>query len=168
MNPYLNARVIGLAIAVLVHLLQWVYYYPQLPQKMATHFNASGKADGWMSRDGLMLMNFGFLGLAVFLGYLLPWLVGFLPVSLVNVPNKPYWNTPERWPEAERRMTVALQWMGFMLYGWLIALNQLTLRANLHPPPRLGQGFLFLVVAYAVGIIAWIICLYRAFRTPRP
>lgn len=167
MSAIWNVPLMGFALVGLIHLLQWVYYYPQLPFRMATHFNGAGTADGWMSRDGLLLMNFGFLGLAVFLGYLLPWLVRFLPVSLVNVPNKAYWNTPERWSEAERRMTVALQWMGLLLYVWLIALNQLTLWANLHPPPRLGKAFLFLIVAYALGIVTWIIGLYRAFRTPR-
>lgn len=168
MIPFLNARGMALAGVVLIHLSQWIYYYPQLPNRMATHFNGVGEADGWMTRDGLTLLNLGFLGLALFLGYLLPWLMRFMPVSLVNVPNKQYWSAPERWPVAEQRIAVALQWLAVLLYSWLIAINQLTLWANLHPPPRLGTGFWYMLGAYLIGMIAWIICLYRAFRTPRP
>jgi uncharacterized membrane protein len=41
MIPFLNARVMALAGVALIHLMQGVYYYPQLPRRVATHFNGT-------------------------------------------------------------------------------------------------------------------------------
>jgi len=35
---------------VLVCLLMMAYYYPRMPQRMASHFTAEGYPDGWQSR----------------------------------------------------------------------------------------------------------------------
>ena len=31
-------------------VLQMVYFWPRMPERMASHFGISGKPDGWMSR----------------------------------------------------------------------------------------------------------------------
>jgi len=39
-----------LAVAALVFVSTHVVWLADLPDRLATHFNASGKANGWMSR----------------------------------------------------------------------------------------------------------------------
>jgi len=43
-----------------------IYLYPKMPEQMASHWNAQGKVDGYMSRFwGVFLMPFVFVGLAL-------------------------------------------------------------------------------------------------------
>lgn len=58
-------RIVGIA-AVLVSAAVGSYYYPQLPARMATHWNASGEVDGTMSTlPGVFLFTFLVAGIAV-------------------------------------------------------------------------------------------------------
>jgi uncharacterized membrane protein len=38
-----------------------LYYYPQLPDPMPSHFNYKGMIDGWMSKDGYMIVFFNLI-----------------------------------------------------------------------------------------------------------
>lgn len=51
-----EALAIGL---ILLTFGMGIYYYPQLPDRIASHWNAQGRVDGYMSKDaGLFLMPF--------------------------------------------------------------------------------------------------------------
>ena len=51
-----KAEIIVVGIVILSFVVS-IYFYPQLPEKMATHWNARGQVDGYMSKDwGLFLM----------------------------------------------------------------------------------------------------------------
>lgn len=53
-------------IAVVFSFIIGIYFYPQMPEQMASHWNAQGKVDGYMSRFwGVFLMPFVFVGLAL-------------------------------------------------------------------------------------------------------
>lgn len=42
---------------LLLAILQAAWYYPQLPEMVASHFGVSGKPDGWMSRQSFLLVE---------------------------------------------------------------------------------------------------------------
>jgi len=51
---------------ILLSLIISIYFYPQMPEKMASHWNAQGQVDGYVSKFwGLFLMPFMFIGLAL-------------------------------------------------------------------------------------------------------
>ena len=51
---------------ILLSLIISIYFYPQMPEKMASHWNAQGQVDGYMSKFwGLFLMPFMLVGLAL-------------------------------------------------------------------------------------------------------
>ena len=53
-------------IAVIISFVIGIYLYPQMPEQMASHWNAQGNVDGYMSRFlGVFLMPFVFVGLAL-------------------------------------------------------------------------------------------------------
>ncbi|MBA3064680.1 DUF1648 domain-containing protein, partial [Candidatus Woesearchaeota archaeon] len=53
-------------IAVIISFIIGIYFYPQMPEQMASHWNAQGNVDGYMSRFwGVFLMPFVFVGLAL-------------------------------------------------------------------------------------------------------
>ena len=63
--------VIGL---VLVAFALSIYFYPKIPQRMASHWNAKGQVDGYMGKDaGLFIMPCVMAGLALLL-YVIPYL----------------------------------------------------------------------------------------------
>ena len=89
---------LALAYAALVALVggQIAYFYDRLPDRVASHFNASGFANGYMSRGGFVEF---YAGLVVFLmvvfgGVALTFRA--VPVALINLPNKDYWFAKER------------------------------------------------------------------------
>lgn len=57
-----------LCLLIGVFLAQIVYYYPNLPENVASHFNGSGEPAGWMSRqnfvifEGVLLLIKSFVG----------------------------------------------------------------------------------------------------------
>ncbi len=53
-------------IAVIISFIIGIYLYPQMPDQMASHWNAQGNVDDYMSRFwGVFLMPFVFVGLAL-------------------------------------------------------------------------------------------------------
>ncbi len=62
---------VEMVIVTIILLLSFAiagYFYPQMPERMASHWNASGDVDGYMSKFwGLFLMPFISLGLSALL-----------------------------------------------------------------------------------------------------
>jgi len=64
----MNIRKSGIIIfgIILLSFIISIYFYPQMPEKIASHWNAQGQVDGYMSRFwGLFLMPFVLVGLAL-------------------------------------------------------------------------------------------------------
>jgi uncharacterized membrane protein len=77
-----------LALAAMAASLVWAGQ--QLPPQVASHFDARGVPDSWMSREshlllmGLMGLGLPLLFVGVFYG------VRYLPASLINLPHRDY------------------------------------------------------------------------------
>ena len=76
--------------------------------------------------------------MAALLGFGVPALIGVLPVSLVNVPNKEYWFAPERRESTLAYFRMSFAWFGCALLAFLIFVNELVFRANLETPRQLN------------------------------
>ena len=51
---------------ILLSFIIGIYFYPQMPEKMASHWNAQGRVDGYMSKFwGLFLIPFVLVGLTL-------------------------------------------------------------------------------------------------------
>ena len=126
-----------LSRAVLVFLVisfigQSIYYYPNLPDKIASHFNAFGEPDRWMSKNGFMIFESIILFLIITLFTLLPSLIAKMPDSLINMPNKEYWLTEERREQTFRILQNYFEWFSIALLGLFIGINEFAFRANLN------------------------------------
>ncbi len=59
---------LGVAFIILLSFAIGVYFYPQLPEQMASHWNDQGEVDGYMSKFwGAFLLPFILLGVFLFL-----------------------------------------------------------------------------------------------------
>jgi serine/threonine-protein kinase len=68
----------------------------QLPLSVATHFDAEGNPNQWMSR-GTHLKSLAFFGFLVPVGELgLFYSMRFFSAKRVNIPNRDFWLAPER------------------------------------------------------------------------
>lgn len=147
--------------AVAAHL---AYYYPRLPDTVASHFGSSGQANDWSSKrtyTAMILAIAGVLALS-FLGIGL--LLRRLPSHMINFPNRDYWLAPQRRDEAIGALVQLLHWFGVATLALLIAMNQLVFNANLRPPANLSSASWLLIGAYLAFALAWMIGLLWRFR----
>jgi len=111
--------------------------HPQLPDRVASHFDASGRPNGWMSRDAFTAFTVGFtLFLAGVPAGLARWLPR-IPDSLINLPNKAHWLAPGRRAATLRFVGDWLLWQGCATLGLLLFVFGEVHRANQSSTPRL-------------------------------
>jgi uncharacterized membrane protein len=155
-------------VALVIAVLEAIWYYPITPDPMAVHFNASGVADGWGPKQSFF-SSFGvvfFIMIIIFGGF--SRLIRRLPDSLINLPNKDYWLAPERRKETYDRITDQMLFFGATSIFLLDIVLFLSLRANLIPGSGLPAGFLWGILGGFIVInILWTIYVLRSLRRPR-
>ena len=147
--------------------VQIAYYYPQLPDVMASHFDISGAPNSWQPKSVFFgLFSFIYVFLAVVF-WTLPHLIMVTPPSLINMPNKAFWLAPERRGITAHIIGDQLELLGALVIGFLILVCQLAIVANL--PGRsgsLGSDVWWLTGIFAAVVLAWVIRFVRTFRLP--
>lgn len=128
-NPSFNmamASTIVFLLLIIAAVGQSVYYYPRLPDKMASHFDFDGRPDGWMNKGAFLRSNAITLNLLsaffVFFGFTVPsgfWFADATLLLLLLVLHKVYAANVE----ATLRIGGAV-WMYVALYmifvvGWI-------------------------------------------------
>ena len=141
---------------------------PQLPARVATHFDVGGNANGWMTRAG-------HLRFTLLMGFALPAFILAVFAFIrrcdgwgLNIPHKEYWLAPER-----REQTFAFVrrqgfWLAAMLIVFFAAIHHSILAANARSPATLsaadagwlGGGFLVVMIVWIAAFLA------RFFRKP--
>lgn len=122
--PSRRLALIVLLILSVAGVAQHAWYWPRLPERVATHFGITGEADGWMNRTAAVGTLAGFQLVFPALLVLLGAVVWRLPNSVINMPYKEYWLAPERRAES-------LEWMGRML-AWVAVCTSLFTAAIAH------------------------------------
>ena len=156
---------IALVLAALIFVVTHFIWLGDLPAKLATHFDGSGKANGWMTRQqhGTFMLIFG-LGVPAFILGLV-WLIRLLPSNLLNVPKPEYWRAPENYPKACAIMLTWAQWLAVGELLWTTVLNRQIVLANLVKPPRLATPDIWYLTAVFLvmvgGSILWLILRFR-------
>lgn len=169
-----SSRRIALPVALLLILMSGslaylIYYGSAFPPRMAVHFNSAGEPNGWMDR--LMFIVLG----ASMTFMLPPFLVAALgvmprvvPARWYNIPNREYWDAPERRDILLSNMLYFALWLGCLVEALLVAVNVLIAEAN--PPvgtPHLTPWHAGVVVAFLIGMAVWVWKFMRAFEKSR-
>jgi uncharacterized membrane protein len=147
-----------------VFIAQAFYYYPNLPETMASHFNASGKADGWMSKQNFFLFEAVILLLIILEFTLLPYLIGKMPLSLINMPNKEFWFAEERRAETISIIRNYFEWFAVSLCALFISVNQIVFRANINRENLPSVEMWMILCAFLVFVAVWMIKFTRRFK----
>jgi hypothetical protein len=137
----------------------------QLPDRVGTHFDGSGRPNGSMSRTS-HLQSMLVFGLAFPL--FVPVLVygsRFLPERCYNFPHRDYWLAPARRPETMAFLLRHSLWFSSMALGFVIGIHASIIHANSLAHAHLSTPLsLTLAGCFITGTAIWAISMVRHFH----
>lgn len=150
---------------VAIAVIQSIYYYPRMPETVASHFDGLGAANDWSGRNG-------FFGLYLIMVLMLVAVFKWVPRWSerraqfgMKIPNPEYWLAPDRIEQTRLFFRRQMTLMGIAHLLLAIYTVQLVINANFDQAPRLHSGILALAL-YFLLMIGWLIHFYRHFRNP--
>jgi uncharacterized membrane protein len=147
-------------------LLQMAWYYPRLPERMASHFDVAGRANGFLPKPAFFILYAVVLALLSVVFLLTPMLLARLPNSAINLPNRDYWLAPERRVLALAKVQAFSVGFGNVMLLFLLLVFRDVMRANLLEMPKLTMRIWVFLVLLAAFSIVWTVRLLRSFRLP--
>jgi uncharacterized membrane protein len=159
-------RNISLIVFILLLLLcigHAMYYYPLLPDRVASHFGASGRPDAWSSKESFVKI---YLIVVAVIALLFPGIGLILrktPTSMMNLPNKDYWLSPERKDETIAILYRQFLWFGSATLLLLLDIFHQSFRVHLGKAQALDHPIASIVV-YVVFTTFWSIGLIMKFK----
>ncbi|MGH9819213.1 MAG: DUF1648 domain-containing protein [Pyrinomonadaceae bacterium] len=148
------------AAAFVAHLL---IIYPGLPPTVASHFDAQGTPNGWMSKEMFIVIEAVILVFVVGEFILVPFFIRKMPNSRINLPNKEYWLSPAHREEMLSIMGRYFEIFGVMVLVLVVVVNQFVYLANVSRT-NLTSSIWIVIVAFLLFTIVWLIKLMREFR----
>ena len=131
-----------------------LHYYPQLPERMASHFNASGQPDGWSTPAAFLCFDIGMNAFMAAVFVLLPLFMARIPTRWWSLPNRDYWLAPERLDQTIRLVRVQMLWFGAATLALLAVVKHLAIQANLMEEPHLSTRTMVYVMGLYFGFVA--------------
>jgi len=151
----------------LASLAQLGWYLPRMPASMATHYDAGGVPNGFMTPGTALEVHLAILGVLALAFVALPALLGKVAVGLINIPHRGYWLSPERRAASLAALRSRMEALGCAALLLMLGIGEFSFRANLDPAPRLPTWPLLCVVgAFLAFLVVWMVLLIRRF--PRP
>jgi hypothetical protein len=138
-----------------------------LPAVVASHFGASGAANGSMPRGLYVRFMLAFaMGVPLVLVVLSRVAIG--SGASINLPNRDYWLAPERREQTVSYLHTHLDRFSAVLVVFLCYVHWLVVRANQAQPPQLSNRAMVAgLAAFLVFALIWTRLLLRRFRNPR-
>lgn len=156
------------ALLALLGLLMAAYYYPRMPERMASHFAADGHANGWQPREAFFLIMLVVGSLSAIISFFAPWRIASQPNGRINLPNRDYWLAPERRDQTMNYIAAFMAWFGCGVLFVLLSGTLLALQANLAPDHHFNsQAMIVVLVAFLLLLMVGMIRFVRHFQKSR-
>lgn len=154
-----------LLVAIVIGALFVVVTSLALPTVVASHFGASGNANGFMPRAGyVVFMLVMVIGVPGFLA-VVPLRAFHNPQARINLPHRAYWLAPERRVETIAVLSSQARRFSLMLLVFLCYVHWLVVQANKMVPPTLSSlAMMAGLVVFLVGTLVWVVLLIGRFR----
>lgn len=154
-------------VTVLAAIAQCVHDFPLLPDRLASHFAASGMPNGWMTKQQFFITYAAVLVPAFLVEFWVSRRIANKPDAKLRLPNKEYWLASERRAETFAYFDSFFAWYGCALLLVEVFAMGLAMRANFDTPPQLPTGPIVTVIAaFVLFNITAMIAMYRRFSTP--
>lgn len=153
-----------MALVCLLAALVWTA--PHLPARVASHFNAAGATDGWMSRRAYLWTIGGTaVGMtALLLGIFFS--MRYIPKSVINLPHRDYWLAPERRADTFAIIECFGLWMAVLQTLLVLGVHLLVVEANELQPPMLSPAAWWLMGGFLAATLGLVVALLRRFGRP--
>jgi len=150
---------------IVIAIVQTIYFFPRLPEVMASHFDGLGDPNGWSSKAVFFGIYAGVLLLTIFIFTVVP--NKFLHRSRIwmNLPNKEYWLAPERKDQTIEFIRSHLMYFGIVNVLLAIYVVQLVILANFNAQPRLGNTVVWALIIYFAYVALWLIRFFVRLRS---
>jgi uncharacterized membrane protein len=154
-------------VVILFCLFETMRLWGISPEQMAAHFNIEGNPDRFVPKTQFFWFQIQTLLIVIGVSIPLQLLFLFLPVNLINMPNREYWLAPERQTEV-REM---LSFFGTMLFSVILlavhAVFEIAVLANLQRPIVFNAQLMIpVMIGSFVAIGAMLVWLGISFRRP--
>lgn len=138
----------------------------ELPATVASHFDAGGQPNAFMSRSG-------YIRFALFLAVGFPVIIVailstvYSRATKLKLPNPEYWLAPQRLDRSRAFLVAHGVWFGSLLVTLACSVHGLELSAHRHQPPHLSSHvFAAVLIAFLIATAVWVAALVFAFRRP--
>ncbi len=162
-------RKISLIVFIVLLLLciaQVTYYYPLLPDRVASHFGASGRPDAWSSKESFVKIYFIVVVFIVLLFPGIGLMLRKIPTSLMNLPNKDYWLSPERSQDTIDVLSRQFLWFGSATLMLLLDIFHQSFRVHLGKAQTLEHPVASIVVYVGFSVLWSIALIVKFMRKP--
>lgn len=153
---------------VLATIAQCVHDYPLLPDRLASHFAASGIPNGWMTKSQFFMAYAALILVAAVVEFWVPRRIANKPDARLNLPNKDYWLAPERRDETFAYFDSFFAWYGCVFLFVEVFAMGLAMRANFDTPPQLPtRPIVSGIAGFVLFNVVAVIAMFRRFSMPR-
>jgi uncharacterized membrane protein len=153
---------------VLAAIAQCVHDFPLLPDRLASHFGASGMPNGWMTKQQFFITYAVMVLPALFVEFWVSRGIAKKPDAKFRLPNKEYWLAPGRRAETFAYFDSFFAWYGCALLFVEAFAMGLAMRANFDARPQLPTGPMVSVIAgFILFNVAAVIAMMRRFSAPQ-
>src|SRR5580658_3464151 len=136
---------------ILVALAQGAYNFSLLPDRLASHFSASGVPNGWMTKPAFFIVYVAMVLIAAVVEFLVPLSITKCANPRLNMPNKDYWLAPGRRVETIAYIARSLAWYGCAILLLEVLTMGIAIQANFSSPPRLPAApMMALLISFAL------------------
>jgi uncharacterized membrane protein len=159
----------GLFVAIaLAAIAQCAHDFPLLPDRLASHFNAAGTPNGWMSKTQFLWVYALVLIPALAIEFWVSRKIASKSDAQLNLPHKEYWLAPKRRAATFAYFESFCAWYGCAFLFVVAFAMGLAMRANFDSPPMLPTAPILMdIVGFFVFNIAAVILMLRRFSLPR-
>ncbi len=151
---------------VALAVIQVIYYYPQMPKVVASHFDGLGAPNDWANKQGFFGL---YLAIILMLVAVFEWVPRWSENrgrSGMKIPNRDYWLAPERVEQTKAFFRRQMFIMGIVHLLLAMYAIQLALLANLDQQPMLHPSIGWALVLYFIFLGVWLIHFHLHFRKP--
>jgi serine/threonine-protein kinase len=149
---------------VIISLVIPAFYFNRLPEEIASHFNASGRADGWMNKSSYFLTYYLVMLSLIILFTTINFFISRAPEKMINIPNKKYWLDPSRKEEAINSIKNFIYLMGALTITFISFVFREVYTANINRTYNLGNTmWIYLIILFA-AVTYIVIKIYSRFN----
>lgn len=151
------------AMVLAVALGQIIYFYPDVPDIVASHFDGAGNPNGWSSKLGFFCVYLGVLLLTVVVFVFAPVRLSRTSAPRLKLPNHEYWLAPENRQSTLDFIQVQFIWFAIVNTVLAIFVVQLVIQANLRVNRHLDDSVWWALGLYGVFVGGWLIRFFVRF-----